>query len=214
MQVISVNVGLPRLIEYRGEPISTGIFKSPVNGKIAVNEFNLVGDAQADLRVHGGSSKAVYAYPSEHYDFWRLELPEINFEYGNFGENLTTTNLSETTVCIGDRFRIGSAEFVVTEPRFPCFKLGLRFCRKDIIRRFQKSGRCGFYLAVEKTGELEIGDEVEVILRDARQFSIAEAFAFSENKFVDLDKLRSVLEIEALPKKWKNNISRVLAKHS
>lgn len=214
MKIVSVNVGLPRWIEYKGEPVATGIFKVPVSGKVRVNALNLVGDAQADLRVHGGSSKAVYAYPSEHYGFWRAELPEINFEYGNFGENLTTTNLFETTVFIGDKLRIGSAEFIVTEPRFPCFKLGLKFNRKDIIRRFQKSGRCGFYLAVEKTGELSAGDAIEIVSRDERQFSIAEAFAFGENKMNDLNKLRAALEIESLPKKWKNNINRVLAKHS
>jgi MOSC domain-containing protein YiiM len=214
MKIISVNVGLPRLVEYNSESIVTGIFKTSVSGKIAVNTLNLEGDAQADLRVHGGWSKAVYAYPSEHYNFWRAELPEINFESGNFGENLMTTDLFETTVCIGDKFRIGSAEFVVTEPRFPCFKLGLRFGRKDIIRRFQKSARSGFYLAVEKTGQLEAGDDVEIVSRDKRQFSVAEAFAFGENKMIDLDKLRSVLEIEALPQKWKNNINRTLAKHS
>lgn len=214
MQIVSVNVGLPRVIEYCGKPTATGIFKTSVSGKIAVNKSNLAGDAQADLRVHGGSNKAVYAYPSEHYDFWRAELPEINFEPGIFGENLTTIGLSETTICIGDKFRIGTAEFVVTEPRFPCFKLGLRFGRKDIIRRFQKSNRCGFYLAVEKTGELETGDQIEIVSRDERQFSILEAFAFGENKPIDSEKLRAALEIEALPKKWKNNIRRQLATRS
>lgn len=174
MKVLSVSVGLPRIVEYRGEPVSTGIYKEPVAGRVAVNEFNLAGDAQADLRVHGGYSKAVYAYPSEHYEFWRDELPEMELPFGVFGENLTTLGLTETEARAGDRYRIGTAEFIVTEPRQPCFKLGIRFNRTDIIKRFAKSGRSGFYLAIEKTGDLGAGDEIEVLSREANQPSIFE----------------------------------------
>lgn len=163
MKVLSVNVGLPRLVEYNGEPVATGIYKKPVAGLVEVGEFNLAGDRQADLRVHGGFDKAVYVYPSEHYEFWRTKLPETEIPFGMFGENLTTLGLVETTVKIGDRFRIGTAEFVVTQPRVPCFKLGIRFNRLDIIKRFAKSGRGGFYLAVEKTGELKAADEIEFL---------------------------------------------------
>ena len=173
MKVLSVNVGLPRLVEYRGEPVATGIYKEPVGGRVAVNEFNLEGDAQADLRVHGGYSKAVYVYPSEHYEFWRGELPEMDLPFGVFGENLTTEGLLETEVNVGDRFRIGTAEFVVTQPRQPCFKLGIRFNRNDIIKRFAKSRRSGFYLAIEKTGELGANDEIEFVSRESNQPSIA-----------------------------------------
>jgi len=174
MKVLSVSVGLPRIVEYRGEPVSTGIYKEPVAGRVAVNEFNLAGDAQADLRVHGGYSKAVYVYPSEHYEFWRNELPEMDLPFGVFGENLTTAGLIETEARVGDRYRIGTAEFVVTEPRQPCFKLGIRFNRTDIIKRFAKSGRSGFYLAIEKTGDLGAGDEIEFLSREANQPSIFE----------------------------------------
>lgn len=174
MKVLSVCVGLPRIVEYRGEPISTGIYKEPVAGRVAVNEFNLAGDAQADLRVHGGYSKAVYVYPSEHYEFWRKELPETDLPFGIFGENLTTTGLLETNVNVGDRLKIGTAQFIVTQPRQPCFKLGIRFSRADIIKRFAKSGRSGFYLAIEKTGELGAGDEIEFLSREANQPSIFE----------------------------------------
>lgn len=172
MKVLSVNVGLPRIVEYRGEPVSTGIYKEPVIGRVAVNEFNLAGDAQADLRVHGGYSKAVYVYPSEHYEFWHGELPEMNLPFGVFGENLTTTGLIETQVFVGDKLRVGTAEFVVTEPRQPCFKLGIRFGRTDIIKRFAKSGRSGFYLAIEKTGELGTGDEIALLSREENGVSI------------------------------------------
>ncbi len=174
MKILSVSVGLPRIVEYRGEPVATGIYKEPVAGRVAVGEFNLAGDAQADLRVHGGWSKAVYVYPSEHYEFWRKELPEMDLPFGVFGENLTSERLLEKDVNVGDRFRIGTAEFVVTEPRQPCFKLGIRFNRADIIKRFAKSGRSGFYLAIEKTGELGAGDEIEFLSREANQPSIFE----------------------------------------
>ncbi len=174
MKVLSVNVGNPRLVEYNGEPIATGIYKEPVGGRVAVNQFNLAGDAQADLRVHGGYSKAVYVYPSEHYEFWREEFPEADLPFGVFGENLTIEGLLETNVRVGDKFRVGTAEFTVTQPREPCFKLGIRFGRSDIIKRFAKSGRSGFYLAVEKTGELGAGDEIEFLSREANQPSIFE----------------------------------------
>jgi len=176
MRVLQVNVGLPRLVRYNGEPISTGIFKQSVAGQVKVNELNLQGDRQADLRVHGGYYKAVYAYPSEHYDYWREELPEMNLPYGMFGENLTTEGLLETDVKVDDRFRIGTAEFVVTQPRFPCFKLGIRFNRPDIVERFAGSGRSGFYMAIEKTGVLEAGDKVEFLNGEANQVNIAEMF--------------------------------------
>jgi len=174
MKVLSVNVGLPRIVEYRGEPVATGIYKESIAGRVPVNEFNLAGDAQADLTVHGGYSKAVYVYPSEHYEFWKNELPEMDLPFGIFGENLTTQGLTETSVNIGDRFRIGTAEFVVSQPRQPCFKLGIRFNRVDIIKRFAKSGRTGFYLAIEKTGELGASDPIEILSRETNQPSIFE----------------------------------------
>lgn len=174
MKILSVNVGLPRIVEYHEEPVVTAIYKDSVEGKVRVGEFNLEGDRQADLRVHGGYSKAVYVYPSEHYEFWREELPEMDLAFGMFGENLTSEGLTEEAVFIGDRFRIGTAEFIVTEPRQPCFKLGIRFGRTDIIKRFAKSGRSGFYLAIAKQGELEKGDKIEFLEREQDEISIAD----------------------------------------
>jgi MOSC domain-containing protein YiiM len=173
MKVLSVNVGLPQLVEYNGEPVSTGIFKDPVEGPVIVGELNLQGDRQADLSVHGGYYKAVYVYPSEHYPFWRSEYPDMELPYAMFGENLTTEGLTEADVHIGDRLRIGTAEFLVTQPRLPCYKLGIRFGRVDIIKRFFKSGLSGFYLSIEKTGELQKGDEIEVLSRNGEGDSIA-----------------------------------------
>src|SRR6185295_7629483 len=160
MKIISLNVGLPRIVEFNGEPVTTGIFKEPVSGPVMLRTLNFDGDRQADLKVHGGWSKAVYAYPVEHYEFWKRELPEMNLPYGMFGENLTTEGLSEQ-VNVGDRFRVGEAEVMVTEPRLPCYKLGIKFGRSDIIRRFLQSRRTGFYFAVTKEGMVTTGDAFE-----------------------------------------------------
>jgi MOSC domain-containing protein YiiM len=177
MQVISVNVGLPREVEWRDQIVRTSIFKEPVAGRLRVDRLNIEGDRQSDLTVHGGINKAVYVYPSEHYEFWRKEMPDADLPWGAFGENLTTSGLFENDVHIGDRFAIGSAEFVVTQPRMPCFKLTIRFERADIIKRFYRSGRSGFYFAVAKEGEIGAGEAITLLSRDTDSITIAEAFA-------------------------------------
>lgn len=159
--MVSVNVGRERLVAWRGRMVPTGIFKEPVAGRVAVRDDHVEGDRVADLRVHGGWSKAVYAYPAEHYAFWRAELPGQDLPWGSFGENLTTEGLSEEAVAIGERFRIGSAELEATEPRLPCFKLGIRLGRADMVRRFLRSGRTGFYLAIVVEGDVGAGDTME-----------------------------------------------------
>lgn len=161
MRVLSVNVGTPREVARHGRRVWTAIFKAPVAGRVAVRRLNLEGDAQADLTVHGGAAKAVYAYPGEHYPLWREELGRPDLSWGAFGENLTLEGLVEADVAIGDRLRIGTAELIVTQPRLPCFKLALRFERRDIGKLFMASGRSGFYLAVAREGELAAGDPVE-----------------------------------------------------
>jgi len=166
MRLLSVNVGLPREVEWQGRTILTSIFKEPVSGPVGVRRLNLDGDRQSDLTVHGGVDKAIYVYPSEHYPFWREQLGEPALAPCAFGENFTTEGLLETAVRIGDRLRIGSAEFVVTQPRTPCFKLQIRFGRLDMVRRFLRSGRCGFYLAVTREGEVEVGDEIASVASD------------------------------------------------
>jgi MOSC domain-containing protein YiiM len=160
VKIISVNVGKPRDVLSGGRTVRTGIFKAPVAGRVAARRFNLDGDGQADLRIHGGQDKAVYVYPSEHYAFWSETLPGIEFSWGMFGENLTLEGLVETDIRIGDRLAIGSAEFAVTRPRMPCFKLALRFGRPDMVKRFLHSGRTGWYLAVVQEGEIGAGDDV------------------------------------------------------
>lgn len=175
MQLISINVGLPQTVEWEGRSVQTSIFKQPVSGRLRVGRLNLEGDRQADLRVHGGVDKAVYAYPSEHYAFWAEELPGVDLPWGAFGENFTTAGLLENEVRIGDRLRVGSAEFVVTQPRMPCFKLVIRFGRADMVKRFLHSGRTGFYLAVSEEGEVEAGDAIELIERRRAAITIADA---------------------------------------
>lgn len=177
MKVLSVNVGLPRQAPYRGNMVWTSIFKDPVAGPVAVGELNLEGDQQSDLRVHGGYYKAVYVYPSEHYAFWRAEFPDMELPFGMFGENLTTQGILEDDAMVGDTYRIGSAEFIVTQPRVPCFKLGIRFGRFDILRRFAKSGRSGFYLAIAKQGTIETGDTIEFLSREPHTASISTIFS-------------------------------------
>ena len=163
MRVVSLSVGLPREVEWDGHTVLTSIFKAPVNRRLRVTTLNFEGDEQSDLTVHGGVDKAVYAYPSEHYAYWRHELPGMDLPWAVFGENLTTEGLLEADVRIGDRFRVGSAEFIVTQPRMPCYKLGIRFGRMDILKRFLKSGRTGFYFAVTTEGEVGAGDPIEPI---------------------------------------------------
>lgn len=176
MKLLSIQVGRPRKVKWRGRTVVTGIHKSPVAGRIMLRRNNLDGDEQADLRVHGGWDKAVYVYPSEHYAFWRTELPGMPLPFGMFGENFTTEGLDESTVCIGDRFRIGGALVEVTQPRVPCYKLGVKFGRPDMPKRFHASGRFGFYLAVLEEGDVGTGDVWERIRHDTNAMSVAGSY--------------------------------------
>ena len=176
MTLISINVGLPREITHRGQAITTGIFKAPVAGPVRLGRLNLEGDGQADLRVHGGADKAVYVYPFEHYAFWAGELGRHDFSHGQFGENFTTTGLLEDGVCIGDVFEIGEARVQVTQPRTPCFKLGIRMAEKDFPARFTAANRTGFYLRVLEEGRVAAGDAIEWVERAAGSMSVREVF--------------------------------------
>jgi MOSC domain-containing protein YiiM len=178
MRIVSIHVGRPREVQFHGRPVLTSIFKSPVMGPVIVKTLNLEGDRQSDLTAHGGVNKAVYVYPSEHYAFWRAELPGVALEWGAFGENLTTDGLLEETTCVGDQLRIGSAEFVVTRPRMPCFKLGIRLDRPDIIKRFLQSGRSGFYLSVAQEGTIHTGDAVTLVSRDDEPITVTDVFTW------------------------------------
>ncbi len=203
MKLVSVNVGLPREAIWKGRTVTTGIFKEPIESRVMVRRLNLDGDRQADLSVHGGRDKAVYGYPAEHYDYWRHELPSMKLPWGMFGENLTTEGLLEEVVNIGDRFRIGSSVLMVTQPRMPCYKLQVRFGRDDIVKRFLRSGRPGFYFSVLEEGQVSVGDEIEVLNRDENNVTVADITRLYVSENDNLDMLNRAVQVEALPESWR-----------
>ena len=214
MKLISLNVGLPREIVWQGNSVGTGIFKQPVTGQVMVRTLNVDGDQQADLSVHGGIYKAVYAYPAEHYQYWRHELPEIDFSWGMFGENFTVEGLLEDSVYVGDRYRIGELEVVATQPRLPCYKLGIRFGRADMVKRFLASRRTGFYFAVTREGIVEAGNSIKLLARDQQRISIADitrVYAFEKD---DLGTMQQALSLEALPNSWKGYFQQQIEKRA
>jgi MOSC domain-containing protein YiiM len=213
-RIISVNVGLPRDVLWHGHVVTTGIFKERVDGRVFLRRLDLDGDRQADLTVHGGEYKAVYCYPLEHYAYWKQELPGYDLTAGNFGENFTTEGLLEDKVHLGDRFSVGSAEVVVTQPRLPCYKLGIRFQSDAMVKRFLASKRSGFYLAVAREGEVGAGDEIKEVSRDVNHVSISEIIRLyfaKEYKDGDIEMVRRALQVASFPESWKEDFrSRLL----
>jgi MOSC domain-containing protein YiiM len=186
--------------------VSTSIFKQPVTGRVALRKLNLDGDRQADLTVHGGEFKAVYCYPLVYYDFWKTQLPGKDLALAVFGENFTIDSFAEDSIHLGDQFSVGSAQVVVTQPRLPCYKLGIRFQADDMVKRFLASARTGFYLAVTREGEVGAGDEMKLVARDPNAVPVSEitrlyiAKRFSATDVVSLQK---ALQVEVLPESWK-----------
>lgn len=199
MRVVSVNVGLPQSVEWMGRQVATGIFKAPVAGPVRAAGHNLEGDGQADLSVHGGADKAVYVYSAAHYAWWQAELGRA-LPWGMFGENLTIEGLPEEhEINVGDRLRVGSAEFVVTQPRLPCFKLGIRFADTDMVRRFLVAGRSGCYLRIVQDGSVATGDAVERLTIDPAGVSIAELARLLVRDRRDAAGMRRALAVASLP---------------
>jgi MOSC domain-containing protein YiiM len=198
-KLVSVNVGLPREVDWHGKSVQTSIWKNPVKGPVRVGALNLDGDQQSDLSVHGGADKAVYAYPSEHYSYWRQEFPDMELPWGVFGENFTTQGLLEEKLQIGDRLRIGSAEFVVTQPRMPCFKLGIRFGRPDMVKRFLRGGRTGFYLSVLHEGRVAAGDSIDHVAGETHGVTVSDIVSLYNTDAENQELLRRVSELPALP---------------
>ncbi len=211
-RLISVNVGEPRELLWMGRTVKTGIFKDAIRGRVAVRRLNLNGDKQADLSVHGGLDKAVYLYPAEHYAYWQEEYPGMQLPWGMFGENLTTEGMLEDEVSIGDQFRVGSVELMVTQPRLPCYKLGIRFGRDDIIKRFMAAGRPGFYLRVLQEGEVGAGDTIERISRDDGEVTVSDVFRLIGKDRDDTETLRRAVQVKTLPDSLRshflNNLER------
>jgi MOSC domain-containing protein YiiM len=215
MKLVSLNVGLPRDVLWHGRTVTTAICKQPVEGRFRLRTLNLDGDRQADLTVHGGAHKAVYCYPIAHYEYWKKELPGRDLPLAIFGENFTTDGLLENSVHLGDRFLVGSAEVVVTQPRLPCYKLGVRFDSDDMVKRFLASGRSGFYLAVTREGEVGAGDEIKPIARDPNAVPVSEITRlYIAKRFTneDVTSLRRALLVSALPASWKDYFRDRLAK--
>ena len=206
MNIVSVNVGLPRKVVWKGITVQTAIFKEPVAGAVAIRELNLDGDQQADLTVHGGLEKAVYAYPAEHYQYWREQLSDASLSWGAFGENLTISGLREDTVHIGDLLKVGCAVLRVTQPRMPCYKLQLRFNRDDMIKRFLVSGRSGFYFSVANPGDVAAGSRVEILDRDPGGVTVADIVSLYLGQKRDLELLQRAMKATSLPMNWKNQL--------
>ena len=206
MRIASLNCGLPREVEWHGRMVTTGIFKDPVEGRIPLRKLNLDGDRQADLGVHGGEAKAVYCYPLVHYDYWKTELPGRELPMGVFGENFTTEGLLESDVFLGDRFAMGSAEVIVTQPRLPCYKLGIRFGSDDMVKRFLSSARTGFYLAVTREGQVAAGDEIIPLGREKNSIPISEiTHLYVTKKYAEAEvaSVHRALSVAVLPESWK-----------
>jgi len=212
-KVISLNVGLPRTVNFHGQLVTTGIFKEPVKGhRIKLRRLNLDGDKQADLTVHGGFDKALYSYPAEHYDYWKGLLPNMKLSWGMFGENLTTEGLFEDQVNIGDVFRIGSSEVVATQPRMPCYKLGVKFGSMSIIREFMNSKLTGIYFRVLKEGEVGAGDAIERVGRDENNVTVKDIIRLIAGES-DIATLQRAVRIENLAEAWRQEFLEQLARH-
>lgn len=211
MRVVSVNVGLPRTVRWKARDVTTGIFKEPVTGRVPLRRLNLDGDRQADLAVHGGSAKAVYAYPLEHYAFWEEQLGQ-QLSCGAFGENLTVEGVPlEEDIAVGDHFRIGTAQLVVTQPRLPCYKLGLRFGREELVKRFLASRRTGYYLAVAVEGDVGAGDRIDPLTRHPASIPIVEITRVYASDRDDIATIKRLVALDALPEDWRSYFEKRLA---
>ncbi|MEO9485745.1 MAG: MOSC domain-containing protein [Ekhidna sp.] len=210
MQLASIFVGKPVKADYNGNKISTGIFKKKVDGPVKVTSINIEGDKQADLTVHGGVDKAVYAYPAEHYKFWESERTDLHFELGYFGENLATYGLDETNTFIGDVFEMGSIILQVTSPRMPCFKLGIRMGDSRFVKDFMKAEKNGFYFKVLQEGTIEAGDEIRKIKQDGHQLSVKEVIQLYTTRKSDKELLRKAIDSPSLPQDWVDHFEVIL----
>lgn len=211
MKLVSVNISLGRTVRWKGREIETGIFKEPVEGPVRVGRMNLEGDRQSDLRVHGGEYKAVYAYSAAHYEWWHRELGRT-LPFGAFGENLTIEGFPEEEVCVGDRFRIGGAVLEAVQPRFPCFKLGMKFEDDAIIERFLDSERWGVYFRVLEEGVLSVGDEVAPISRDPARLPVPEVLRLMLAESPSPETLRRALTTKSLPSPWREKFAGMLSR--
>lgn len=215
MLIRSVNVSLPKQVQHKNKTVSTGIFKQPVPGRVTVSTFNLDGDKQVDLVNHGGEHKAVYGFAAEHYLFWQQKLGLAALPFGKFGENLTVEGLDEATLCIGDRLRVGQSLLEISQPRVPCFKLGMAFERDDMPRLFVEHAATGIYFRVIETGSVAAGDRVTLAEPHPAKLSVQRLFRAYFDKSLPLNEKTPVLEqalkIDALSQEWREKLEKRLA---
>jgi len=212
MKLISVNVSQPKTVLYNGKIIKTSIFKKPVLGRVRLRWLNLEGDGQADLNAHGGFHRAVYAYTIENYDYWKRELHRDDFSWSQFGENFTVEGMPEDQIHVGDIFRVGSALVQVTQPRSPCFKLGIRMKMARFPKLFLASGRVGFYLRVLEEGDVGAGDSIDRILSDPNRMTIRAIHHLLYFDTKNLEDARRALAIEAMSPGWRESFEERLIK--
>lgn len=209
-RLLSVNVGLPRDIAWKGRTVHTGIWKNPVQGRCRVGRLNLEGDGQGDLAGHGGEQRAVFVYQIESYRYWQEELKRNDFVYGQFGENFTIDGLADDTVCIGDRFQIGTALFEVTQPRVTCYRVGIRVNEPRMAALLTSSGRPGFYFRVLREGEVADGDEIVKVGEASERMTVTEINALLYSPNHARDRLERALRIEALSPGWRGSFETLL----
>ena len=209
MEIVSLNVSLPREIEVGGQKVRTGIFKEPVDKRLMLHQLNFDGDGQADLMAHGGIYKAVYGYPYEHYATWQSELERDDFTYGQFGENLTTRGLLENEIYVGNVYRIGDAVLQITQPRVPCYKLAIRMNDAKFVKKFMKAERTGFYFRVIEEGEVGAGDSITLLEEDPQQMTVQ-----AINHLLYFEQVSQLaekaLKIDALSPGWKDSFMKMV----
>src|SRR5262252_5939470 len=206
----SVNVGLPRDIAWKGRTVHTAIWKNPVSGRSRVGRLNVEGDGQGDLAGHGGEQRAVFVYQIESYRYWQEQLKRTDFVHGQFGENFTIEGLPDNAVCIGDRYRIGTAVLEVTQPRVTCYRIGIRMNEPRMPALLTSSGRPGFYLRVLQEGEVEAGDEITKVGEAAERMTVAEINALLYLPNHARGQLERALRIGALSPGWRDSFEALL----
>ena len=212
MKLLSVNVSQPKEVSYNGKRIKTGIFKEPVSGRTMMRRLNLDGDGQGDPTVHGGIHKAVYIYTIEHYHYWKRELGRDDLTYGQFGENLTVEGLLEETIHIGDVFRVGEALVEVSQPRVPCFKLGIKMGNARIVKPFLASERVGFYVRVLEEGEVGAGDAIERTKVGEGQMTVKEIVHLRHFDNTNVAAAEKAASLPALTPSWRDSFEEIVVK--
>ncbi|BBA34305.1 MOSC domain protein [Methylocaldum marinum] len=208
MELLAISLAEPKQVEYHGRSISTGIYKEPVEGPVKVGTFGLEGDVQVDLKNHGGKDKAIYVYTVENYRFWERELNKSSFAFGQFGENFTVSGMPDDTVHIGDIFAIGKLVVQVTQPRVPCFKLGIRMGDPSFVDAFLNSGRNGFYFRVLEEGEVNSGDTIVRLQQDEVRLNIRDAMLAIIKGPRQQEIIERALRIEALSESWQESLKK------